>query len=46
LFVTKLHESKTKRHRPKVISGSQKRPKAKAKIYRSRKRERCFGQVF
>jgi len=32
-------------HRPKLSSGSQKRPKAKAKKYWSRKKERCFGRV-
>jgi len=35
----KYYESQTKRHRPKILSSSQERPKAKAKIDRSRKKK-------
>jgi len=42
----KYHESKTKRHRLKMLCGSQKRAKARAKKDQSRKRERYVEQVF
>jgi len=42
----KYYESKTKRHRPKILGGNEKRPEAKAKTDRSIKTERCVGQVF
>jgi len=35
----KYFESRTKRHRPKILSGSQKRPKAEAKPDRSGKKK-------
>jgi len=37
---------KTKRHRPKILSGSQKRPKAKAKTDRSIKKKGAFDKYF
>jgi len=42
----KYYESKTKRHRPKILGGNEKRPKAKEKTDRSIKKESCVGQVF
>ena len=33
-------------HGSKILGGSEKRPKAKAKTDRSIKKERCVGQVF
>jgi len=42
----KYYESKTMRHGPKILGGSEKRPKAKAKTDRGIKKERCVVQVF